>query len=215
MAEKREVSRIFTKVINPLALDKGTYGTERGHLSKSIISYGDIVYNRDNFRDIGKLPQGLTRKEATDMMAATDNYNKRLIEKAKEVVRKYHPFSEVLDNKKGKTGHIHHIFEQSNFPSIAAYLENLIALTVGQHLENAHLNSNTHTNDVLYQVVCLRAKSLSIERALSNGDLIYSKPNFIFVINTGLKLLETENEIKQTADFDSINKQIASFYKTL
>ena len=47
-----EVFRIFTKVINPLAYDKSSHGTERGRLSKDIITYDMLMYNRDNFRDI-------------------------------------------------------------------------------------------------------------------------------------------------------------------
>ncbi len=148
-------------------------------------------------------------------MTTTNNYNERLMQKAIKIVRKYHPNSEVLDGKKGKTGHIHHIFEKSTFPNIAGYLENLIALTTGQHLENAHPNGNTHINDVLYQQVCLKAKSVSIEKALTNGDFIYSKNDFIFVINTGFKWLGSNNEIKQTDDFDVIKNQIASYYKML
>ena len=128
-------------------------------------------------------------------------------------LHKHYHFSEVLDDKQGETIHIHHIFPQNEFPTIKAYKENLIALTAGQHLEYAHPKGNTHITDVMYQSVCLKMKSVSIQKSLKAGELIYSKPNFIFVINTGFKWLKTSNEINQSDDFDIIDEKIASYYK--
>ena len=45
---------------------------------------------------------------------------------------------------------MHHIFPQSEFAEIADYIENLIALTSGQHLQKAHPNGNTRIIDKQY-----------------------------------------------------------------
>ncbi|MCL1785879.1 MAG: hypothetical protein FWG39_01870 [Alphaproteobacteria bacterium] len=211
-----EIRRMFPKAINPLALDNNTFGTRKGRLSNTRISYDELVYNRDNFRDIGTLQQGLTRRESAEqaaLMTSTNNYNDRLMSKAMAQVRKYHQFSEVLDDKKGPTTYIHHIFPKSEFPTIKAYTENLIALTGGQHTERAHSGGNTHVTDVMYQSVCLKAKSASIQKSIAAGDMVYSKPGFIFVINTGFRLLDTPEEIRQSADFNNIDNRIALYYK--
>jgi hypothetical protein len=49
-----EPARIFTKVLNPLAYQLQSYGTNKGRLSATLITYSDLIYNRENFRDIGK-----------------------------------------------------------------------------------------------------------------------------------------------------------------
>ena len=55
-----EPKRIFTKIINPLAHFKKSRGTERGFLSKDIIGFDELLYNRKNWRDIKKV-KGQTR----------------------------------------------------------------------------------------------------------------------------------------------------------
>ena len=57
-----EIRRIFSKVINVFAVDRNTYGTKGGHLSKAVIVYQDLMYNEVNFRDIGKL-KNISRQE--------------------------------------------------------------------------------------------------------------------------------------------------------
>ena len=59
-----ECNRIFIKVINPLAYFGNSRGTEKGRLSKQIITYDMLMYNRNNFRDVyADKPKGITRKE--------------------------------------------------------------------------------------------------------------------------------------------------------
>lgn len=59
-----EVWRIFIKIINPLAYSKNALGTERGRVSRDLITYDMLMYNRDNFRDIyQRKPKGITRGE--------------------------------------------------------------------------------------------------------------------------------------------------------
>ena len=60
----KECGRIFTKVLNPLAYFRNAKGTERGRISKHIITLDMLVYNRLNFRDIlSNKPKNITRKE--------------------------------------------------------------------------------------------------------------------------------------------------------
>ena len=45
-----EVARIFTKVINVYSAENDIQGTEKGRLSKDIIAFSDLMYNRKNWR---------------------------------------------------------------------------------------------------------------------------------------------------------------------
>lgn len=59
-----ECGRIFTKVLNPLACKYRKCGTERGHISKDIITQDMIMYNQRNWRDIlSEKPKDMTRIE--------------------------------------------------------------------------------------------------------------------------------------------------------
>lgn len=56
-----ECGRIFTKVLNPLACKYKKCGTERGHISKDIITQDKIMYNQRNWRDIlSEKPKDMT-----------------------------------------------------------------------------------------------------------------------------------------------------------
>lgn len=63
--------------------------------------------------------------------------------------------------------HMHHIFPKGDFPVIADYVENLIALTSGQHMQKAHPNGNTRTISKDYQYTCLICKTESIRKIWS------------------------------------------------
>ena len=58
-----ECGRIFTKVLNPLACKYRKCGTERGHISKDIITQDMIMYNQRNWRDIYLRNEDMTRIE--------------------------------------------------------------------------------------------------------------------------------------------------------
>lgn len=58
------MSTDFTKILNPLAFDVKSYGTESGRLSSQKIIYDQLMYNRLNFRDLyTKKPKDITRNE--------------------------------------------------------------------------------------------------------------------------------------------------------
>ncbi len=209
-----EIRRIFTKAINPLALDKNSFGSRKGRLSNSKITYSEINYNSINFRDLGK-PKNIARKDYDARFEYTIDYNKYLMEKAKAWIKKHHPYSEVNDVLHGHTAHAHHIFPKNAFPEISHYLENLIALTSGQHLDKAHPQGNTSTVDLIYQCICLKAKKETIKKDSMQKNSYYDKANFIYVLNTGFKWFNTEEEIEISVQFDVLDKCIDLYYKTI
>jgi len=207
-----EIRRIFPKILNIYAVKHSINGTVVGNLSKHIFNFSDLMYNRENWRDIGK-SKALTRLEAEERRKTITQkkiYQSYLIEKAKDKIKKKYVDSEVRDSfAKGPAVHVHHIFPKSTHPQIATYLENLIKLTPTQHLQKAHPKGNTQIVNTDYQCVCLLAKSESIEESLNNGELFYTIPNFIFVINEGLDL-----ELSMSINFVQIRNKINETYNT-
>ncbi|GAA9861655.1 hypothetical protein VN0635_00600 [Helicobacter pylori] len=183
-----ECFRIFTKIINPLAFYYGKQGTRKGFLSNTIITKDELNYNRINWRDIGK-NKNTTRQEhelISYSIVVNSNY---LISKAKKVVKQYndnfnHSFSEVKGNEIVQATQIHHIFPIQDFPLIADYIENLIALTPNQHFIYAHPNNQTRLIDKDFQYICLLAKTNTI---FNDTQGVYDLEHYIFVLNMGLK----------------------------
>ncbi len=193
-----EPGRIFAKVINPLAVKYKKKGTERGHMSTKIITLDKIKYNQPNaIRDKDK-DKNISRQQAkmAPIVPSVDvSYNYQ-VAKAMNRLRKFNDKynasrSEVTD-KLGMGAvatHIHHIFPKSSFPTIADYVENLIALTSAQHMQEAHPNGNTQIVDKDFQYLCLVCKTESIRRNLVYGEGItnfYSFDNYMTVLDTGL-----------------------------
>ena len=208
-----EVYRIFTKVINVYAAENGIQGTERGFLSKDIIAFSDLMYNRKNWRDADKA-KAITRQEAAtveerEQQAAYDSYQ---VTKAMNLLRKIQIDTEVHDQYgNGEATQVHHIFPKSEFPQIAHYLENLIKLTATQHYTKAHPNNNTQVINRDYQLVCLIAKSKTIEKSLRiYGDKYYRKESFIVVINTGLN-----KDLSMSLNFEEIRAQLRFIYNNI
>lgn len=202
-----EIRRIFAKYINILSWNE-CKGSKKGRLSKHKINYTDLVYNRENFRDLDK-PKDKSRKDFRS--DSTERYNNHLIEKAKKSIKKYHPYSEIDDDLYGETSHVHHIFPQSEFSKISSYLENLIALTAGQHLDKAHPKGNTKIIDRTYQLLCLLYKNETIKKFESQGLIIYSKLRFVEVLHIGLNIDDTV--IQDNYTFQDIEDKIKLFYK--
>ncbi len=202
-----ECFRIFTKIINPLAFYYGKKGTRKGFLSNTIITKDEFNYNRINWRDIGK-DKNTTRQEydlINSKGIANSNY---LISKAKKVVKRYNDrfnnsLSEVKQEKEeSQATQIHHIFPVQDFPLIADYIENLIALTPNQHFIYAHPNNQTRLIDKDFQYICLLAKTTTI---LNDTQGVYDWNDYIVVLNTGLKItifsqVKNEWELLETID---------------
>ena len=108
---------------------------------------------------------------------------------------------------------MHHIFPASEYPVIADYLENLIALTPTQHYTYAHPNNNTQYIDRAYQYACLLVKTGTIRDNLLNrkGEpIIYDFYLYQTVLSTGL---ETEEFFEvQEMDFGGLLNRIEKYY---
>ena len=207
---KTECNRIFTKVLNPLAYFKNLKGTERGYISKHIITLDMLVYNRLNFRDIlSNKPKNITRKEHEpnkDEQNREEAYRQYQMKKAINFLKLFNAQyrnskTEHLDgiHEQDTATQMHHIFPQAAYPEIAALIENLIALTPTQHLSYAHPENNTHEIDEQYQYLLLLSKSARIEENLLGkvgNEPIYNFNDFITVLQVGFKdnsVCEIEN----------------------
>lgn len=199
-----EVRRIFPKLLNIYACENNIPGSIKGRMSQNEFYYTDLMYNRKNWRDISK-DKTISRQEAnanSEQNILVDTaYNAYLVQKALNQIKKMYSESEVRDQwANGDATQVHHIFPKSKFPQLAHYLENLIKLTATQHYTKAHPNNKTDSVNKDYQLVCLLAKSNSIDESLKNNEIYYRKESFIYCINVGLNenldLSLTLNEIK-------------------
>lgn len=196
-----EPKRIFTKVLNPLAFRLKKKGTEGGHMSSTLITKADMMYNQDNFRDVYKdKPKDMTRKEWLELhpdIDRRDGYFEQQMSHSKKQLKKF--IAEYRNNISELTmfadGHddmtaptqMHHIFPRNEFPTIMHYIENLIALTPNQHYGFAHPNNNTQVVDLAAQKVLLIAKTYSIKQNLesSSEEIIYEFANLLTVLSVG------------------------------
>lgn len=218
-----ECGRIFTKILNPLACKYKKCGTEKGHISKDVITQDMLLYNQRNWRDVlSEKPKEMTRVdyEITLPKPSDDYMTSYRINRAKRNLRRFNDKyrngrSEVYDERHvaDLASQMHHIFPASDFPEIADYLENLIALTPTQHFSYAHPNNNTQYVDRDYQYLCLVSKAGTIrENLLENKGvpIIYDFSLFKTVLGVGLKN-EDFYSVKEL-DFDKILNLIEMSY---
>jgi len=209
-----EPRRIYPKLFNIYACHNNLPGSVDGRMSKHTFYYTDLMYNRKNWRDVSK-DKNLSRREAdteSEQNVLTDTaFNTYLVQKAMNQIRKMYTESEVKDQwANGEATQIHHIFPKNEFPQLAHYLENLIKLTATQHFTKAHPNNKTSVINLDYQLVCLLAKSNSIESSLKKGEFFYRKESFIYVINTGLN-----QNLGTDLTFQQIKTKLANIYNDL
>ena len=207
---KTECNRIFTKVINVLAYYKNACGTRSGRISKSIITYDELMYNRMNFRDIySDKPKGVTRKEyaVAHPVEVNEAYYHYQSAKAKRYLRLFNDQvrggqTEHLEpaHIADKAIHMHHIFPEAIYPEICYYLENIIALTPTQHLNYAHPDGRTQEINEQYQHLLLLSKADRIQENLTDAavEKIYEFSNFLFVLNVGFD----SDDVLEIADMD-------------
>lgn len=189
-------------------------GSVKGRMSESQFYYTDLMYNRKNWRDMSK-DKTISRQEAINVSEQNiiegTAFNAYLVQKAMNQIRKMYTESEVRDQwANGDATQIHHIFPKSKFPQLAHYLENLIKLTATQHYTKAHPNNKTDAINLDYQLVCLLAKSDSIEKSLQKNELYYRKESFVYCINTGLN-----QELKADLTFRQIKTELATIYNNI
>ncbi len=219
-----ECGRIFAKVLNPLAFELKKRGTERGSISSNIITLDMLMYNRPNWRDIyNKKPKEMTRIDFERMyeISKDDKMSAYKINKAKRQLKQYNikyndGISEILNGVENgeKATHMHHIFMASEFPLIASYVENLIALTPTQHLNHAHINGNTNSINYDFQRLCLIAKVGKIKECLEDEEKekIYSFEDLCYVLNVGFST--DKFEYVAVFDFTTILEYIDFMYVT-
>lgn len=209
-----EVRRIYPKLLNIYACENNLPGSVKGRISKNEFYYTDLMYNRKNWRDVSK-DKNISRQEAiieSEQNILTDTaFNAYLVQKAMNQIKKMYSESEVKDQwSNGEATQVHHIFPSSKFPQLSHYLENLIKLTATQHYAKAHPSNKTDAINKDYQLVCLLAKSDSIEKSLKKNELYYRKESFIYCINTGLS-----KELSLELNFRQIKTELATIYNDL
>ncbi|MDR3243763.1 MAG: hypothetical protein LBT79_03335 [Elusimicrobiota bacterium] len=202
-----EIRRIFPKIINVFAVKDGKKGTQKGTISSGQFLFADLMYNQINFRDMKKSKNITLAEEIKAKYSKPNIYQKFQMQKAMKWIKQHHPYSEVEDRLYGATAEVHHIFPKSQFPKISYYIENLIALTAGQHKDLAHPKGNSTSIDSPYQQACLRAKKKTIETQINKGETQYSMPNFIFVLSDGFK-----KTIPVNANSSEIDEYINQYY---
>ena len=207
---KREIDRIFPKILNVFAVCNQIRGSKKGRMSSHVFTYSDLMYNRTNFRDIGK-PKNVTRKRSAAKAIAdrsNSSNNTYRIEKAKKIIREKYSHSEVYDQgASSRATQVHHIFPKHEWPQYADYLENLIKLTPEQHFNKAHPDSHTEMVDKHYQIQCLISKCNSIIESIESGELLYSKENFMEMLNDCLNL-----DLDFNSSFEVIKVKLALVY---
>jgi len=206
-----EVYRIFPKILNVFAVENQLQGSEKGHISKFVFTFSDLMYNRKNWRDLNK-DKSITRQEAELQeidLEQQEAYNAYYVQKAIAVVRKIHTESEVHDQwGNGEATQVHHIFPKADFPQIAHYIENLILLTATQHNTKAHPSNKTQQINKDYQLTCLLSKTDSIENSLLRfGEKYYRKESFVYVINIGLA-----TKVDMTLSFADLKRKLIQIY---
>lgn len=183
---KVDVDRIFHKVFNVYAFHEMLPGSAGKPLSLS-----DLMYNKVNIRDKCHKQKNLTRSQAQKVEIEMINQNFYIDYQVNKAIRKVREkqgkLSEVQDElAMGVATEVHHIFPKSEFPELATYFENLILLTSSQHRQKAHPNSKFQLTDREYQLVCLMAKSRTVENYIKeHGETFYTKKSFVYVVNTG------------------------------
>lgn len=185
-----EVRRIFTKILNPLAVEQNKAGTRGGRYSKDNIRYEELLYNRLNFRDLNK-PKDMPRNLFLEQQPAIIDQEIYRIDKAKRQVKRYQgTASEVHPNLVGEANHAHHIFPQSHYIELSDTLENLIVLTAEEHFEFAHRKSSTSIISPGYQMICLLSKIGTIKKSLRKNDNFYSLLTYSNMLKVGLDTTE-------------------------
>lgn len=181
--------RVFNKIFNILSYKYRLPGQSGSNVTEGVCPYSFLIYNRTNFRD-KDMPSGLTRQEYADTVLSQidrEGVVGTLLKKAKEAVARKYGDSEIKDVKYGylpeKGVHVHHMLPVHAYQDFSLVRENLIALTPGQHLSDAHPRGNTRLIDYNYQAVCLLQKLRNIQESVNNNEDFYEPSRFIEVIN--------------------------------
>lgn len=96
--------------------------------------------------------------------------------------------------------------EKTNRKEASTFVfDNLVKLPNLSFFEE--IKNNNEKINLDYQLVCLLAKSDSIEKSLQKNELYYRKESFVYCINTGLN-----QELKADLTFRQIKTELATIY---
>lgn len=209
-----EPRRIFPKVLNIQAYQRGLRGSIRGHLSKAPISLADIRYNRVNAQDLasgkGKhIPRNRQRKKRNSEQEspATRSVIYDVKQHHNQTPEIQDSFSKV-DKDSSTMVEGHHIFPQAEYPKLKSFRENIIVLTPTQHKGHAHARGVVSRP---YQYLCLQKKLDRIEKC-------HKDPNCIFYsLSTFKDMLciagvMTSKERQDAVSADDIRRIMANYY---
>ena len=155
------------------------------------ITFKLLSYNRENWRDMDK-PKDVARQDYDKSQQQPSTMY--FVEKAMDEVRNFNKqfndgCSEVLGKYSGgEATQMHHIFPRREFAEIAAFVENIIALTPTQHCTLAHPRNNTFKIDSDFQYSCLLAKNETVRKNILLGygtSDFYSFDKLAFVLDVG------------------------------
>lgn len=217
-----EAGRIFNKVLNQLACKYHKKGTEKGHISANNITFDKVVYNKTNwYDDLTGKDKNISRGDYignTNASVSPDYDYKvnRAMRNLRYFVKKYFNNDPEYTDRYSigqKASAIHHIFPKNEFPEIAMYLENLIALSTAQHMQEAHPGGNTRIVSKDFQYLMLIAKTDRIKKNIcreDNAPLFYDFQDFMFVLDTGLSTDYFES--LQNGDYNAVLKGIEMNY---
>ena len=212
-----EANRIFAKVLNPIACRYHKAGTIAGRMSPVNITFTSLSYNRENWRDVNK-PKDVARRDYGN--ASQQPSAAYFTSKAMEEVREFNKanndgHSEVLGKHSGgEATQMHHIFPRSDFPGIASFVENIVALTPTQHFTLAHPGNNTSKISPEFQYSCLLSKNETIRKNIMLGfgkPDFYSFSKFAFVLDVGFATDYFQNIPNN--DFSSVRSGIDAQYE--
>lgn len=199
--------RVFNKIFNVLCYKYRIPGQSSSNVIDGVCPYNFLIYNRKNFRD-KDMPSGMTRREYEETVLSqidSEGVVHTLLKKAKEAVARKYGDSEVQEPEYGylpeKGIHVHHILPAHAYQEFSLVRENLIALTPGQHLSDAHPKGNTRLINRHYQAVCLLQKFKNISQSIEDGEEFYEPYRFVEVVNTCYELdLDPENDFGKTEE---------------
>ncbi|MFH1365125.1 MAG: hypothetical protein ABIH28_00895 [archaeon] len=198
--------RVFNKIFNLFAYLNSISGQHLARIKSGICPYSYLIYNSINWRDKNKA-KNISRKEFQEELEVEGVEIGVSVEKAKKEIKKKYPTTEVFEFKeyiaeKSPSIQAHHIFPTSSYPKFSDYVENIISLSVGQHMSYAH-QGNTHWIDPDFQVVCLLSKLKNIKISFDKNENFYDINKFIEILNDGLNL-----KVPQDSNIEFIKKKL-------
>ena len=127
---------------------KGTVG---GHISKDVIGYGELMYNRINFRDLNKRKSETRRENESrginvlTLLKEEDAYVKYSMEKAKRFIKERESFNNFLES--GYIDTFRHLYpDEVKFSYFSARRVNNKAENKGWRLDYFVINEESKDN---------------------------------------------------------------------